>query len=136
MGEDNKKNKRKTPEGVKPNRKIFIGMGETRPAKLIDLTAYRLERMLHDYSHDEWMHQALLDILGDYYLGLIAIGWENGEPVVMSVGGDNIWTRGMPPGFSMIGSEGKTIVSKDLTDYQHRDIEFEFTPETDPDNDC
>ncbi len=79
-------------------------MGETTQhnAKVIDLTAYRLERMLHENSHDQWLHQALLDILGDYYLGVIAIGWEEGEPVVLPMGTDNIWTKGIPPGFHVM----------------------------------
>ena len=91
-------------------------MGEMEhTARVVDLTAYRLERMLHANSHDEWLHQALLDIIGDYYLGLIAIGWEDGEPVVLPMA-NNVWNRGIPPGFSVQPGE-----------YRY--------PEDDPDND-
>jgi hypothetical protein len=75
---------------------------ETLEGTVVDLTAYRLEKMLHEYSHDEWMHQALLDILGDYYLGSIAIGWEEGQPVVMPMAQPQTWDRGIPPGFSLM----------------------------------
>jgi hypothetical protein len=76
----------------------------THEGSLVDLTAYRLERMLHEYSHDELMHQALLDIIGDYYLGLIAIGWEDGNPVVLPMESSTTWNHGIPPGFSIMGS--------------------------------
>jgi hypothetical protein len=78
-------------------------MGEAKQqARIIDLTAYKLERMLHENSHDEWMHQTLLDILADYYLGLIVIGWEQGEPVVIPATQPNIWGKGIPPGFEFV----------------------------------
>ncbi len=95
-----------------------MGESEEHLARVVDLTAYRLEKMLHEFSHDQWMHQALLDILGDYYLGLIAIGWEQGEPVVVPMQ-SNAWGRGIPPGFSMVGGEGKLIVEKDKKDYDY-----------------
>lgn len=76
-----------------------------QPARIVDLTAYKLERMLHENSHDEWMHQALLDILADYYLGLIAIGWEQGQPVVIPATQPNTWDRGIPPGFEFVNGE-------------------------------
>ena len=89
-------------------------------ARLVDLTAYKLERMLHENSHDEWLHQALLDILGDYYLGMIAVGWEDGNPVVMPLagptnpmGGAHVWNKGIPPGFSVVAHDMDSVVEKD-----------------------
>ena len=102
-----------------------MGEDNIHQAKVVDLTAYRLEKLLHEHSHDAWMHQALLDILGDYYMGLIAIGWEDGEPVVVPMQ-SNAWGRGIPPGFSMVGSEGRNIVEKNREDYEE-------PPEPEPD---
>ena len=129
MGEDNKKNKCKT-HGNGEMTIYSMGENDTHQARVVDLTAYRLEKMLHEYSHDEWMHQALLDILADYYMGLIAIGWENGEPVVIPMQ-TNVWGRGIPPGFSMVGGDGKTIIDKNPVDY-----EKDPTWEPDPDGDA
>jgi hypothetical protein len=81
-------------------------MGEVKQqARIVDLTAYKLERMLHENSHDEFLHQSLLDILADYYLGLIAIGWEHGQPVVIPASNPNTWERGIPPGFEFVDGE-------------------------------
>jgi len=107
-------------------------MSEVRPARVVDLTAYRLEKMLHEHSHDAYMHQALLDILGDYYLGLIAIGWEDGEPVVMSMDVNNIWTRGIPPGFSMVGMDPASIVDKSKSDFLSYPPPMELEPPEEP----
>ena len=97
-------------------------------ARVIDMTAYKLEKMLEANSHDEWLHQALLDILGDYYMGLIAIGWENGEPIVMPMkGGAYGWTRGIPPGFSVMSHDESQIVDRDLE--MNEEMEIVFTPE-------
>lgn len=113
--------------GINTKVEDIYNMVETaQPATVVDLTAYKLERMLHDASHDEWLHQALLDILGDYYLGLIAIGWENGDPVVLPMA-DNTWMRGIPPGFSIMAGEYRAAEEHDERDDRE-------DPNDDPDN--
>jgi len=96
---------------------IYRGMPEEgHNARVIDLTAFRLEKMLDDNSADEWLHQILLDILGDYYLGLIAIGWEEGLPIIMPTADSWHWSKGIPPGFSIISHEAERIIDKEYSD--------------------
>ena len=92
--------------------------GNYNMARIVDLTAYRLERLLNDNETDAWLHQALLDILGDYYLGLIAIGWQDGQPIVMPLRDNYGWTKGIPPGFSMVTLDRERIVEKDRSEYE------------------
>ena len=97
-------------------------------ARVVDITAYKLEKMLEANSHDEWMHQALLDILGDYYMGLIAIGWEDGQPVVMPMRGEFKWKGGIPPGFSVMSHDADQISERGL-ELDAESMEIVFTPE-------
>ena len=107
---------------------------EGHNARVIDLTAYKLEKMLEDNSHDEWMHQILLDILGDYYLGQIAIGWEEGQPIIMPVADSWHWTKGIPPGFNIIIHEAARIVDKEYTK-KDMELDLEFEPDDDDPDD-
>jgi len=86
-------------------------------ARIVDLTAYRLEKMLNDHETDAWLHQALLDILGDYYLGLVAIGWEAGQPIVMPLRDNHGWAGGIPAGFSVVSLDRERVIEKDQADY-------------------
>ena len=96
--------------------------------RVVDITAYKLEKMLEANSHDEWLHQALLDILGDYYMGLIAIGWEDGQPVVMPMRGAYQWKGGIPPGFSVMSHDAEQISERGL-ELDAETMEIVFTPE-------
>jgi len=93
--------------------------GNYSMARIVDLTAYRLEKLLNDHETDAWMHQALLDILGDYYLGLIAIGWQDGQPIVMPLSNNYGWDRGIPPGFSVVSLDKERVVEKDSQQYDN-----------------
>jgi len=127
LGEDNKKNKYKTGmvTGKKGKPEGNYIMSDCR---IIDMTAYKLEKMLEANSHDEWLHQALLDILGDYYMGLIAIGWENGQPMVMPMNSGTFpWKGGIPPGFSVMSHNADQISERGLE--VDEEMEIVFTPE-------
>ena len=81
--------------------------------RVVDLTAYKLEKMLDANSSDAWVHETLLDILADYYLGQIAIGWRDGQPVVMQLDAADTWNRGIPPGFSIVSLDSDLVHDRD-----------------------
>lgn len=100
--------------------------------RVVDLTAYRIEQMVEENAQDGWVHQALLDILADYYLGLIAIGWEDGNPVVMQLMDSEKyghWLGGIPPGFAVVSLDASRV-----TDRRDAGYDMPYDPEEDPED--
>lgn len=69
--------------------------------KLIDFTAWRLERLIKEAEDPLWQEQ-VMGVLSSYYEGEIAIAWEDGMPVLMPVQPSD-WHGwlGIPAGFSV-----------------------------------
>jgi len=78
---------------------------------LLDFTAYKLQEIANSLDNPQDI-EVVLGILGDYYEGEVAIAWEHGAPVVMPLN-DAVQTRGIPPGFSMVGYKAEELVEGD-----------------------
>lgn len=75
---------------------------------LLDFTAYKLQEIANSLDNPQDI-EVVLGILGDYYEGEVAIAWEHGAPVVMPLTPTH-QTRGIPPGFSMVGYRAEELV--------------------------
>jgi len=107
--------------------------GNYSMGRVVDLTAYKIEQMVEANAHDGWVQQALLDILADYYLGLIAIGWEDGSPVVMQLKDNDKygqWLGGIPPGFAVVSLDASRVTDR----RDGYDNMLPYDPEEDPED--
>tara|TARA_Y100000296_G_C5025792_1_gene182192 strand:+ start:365 stop:616 length:252 start_codon:yes stop_codon:yes gene_type:complete len=79
--------------------------------QLLDFTAYKLQEIANSLDNPQDI-EVVLGILGDYYEGEVAIAWEHGMPVVMPLT-EGFQSRGIPPGFSMVGYKQEELVESD-----------------------